>query len=123
MNPLEPVWRWYQVARDSMRLALRVIEKKIPGALTKKYSFHALSGAAAGQRFRESQQELNNMANVAMVAVFERTLRDFVAGPVLPRLPDSDDFAKAIQVQIQNDIEFWHVSARLIDEVMRTRVA
>jgi hypothetical protein len=121
-NPLEPVWQWYQVARDSMRVATRAVNKKAAGIITKKHVFHSLSAGAAMDRLREAEQELNNLAIVGMVAVFDRTLRDHLIQLVLPSLPATDSFRLAIQEQIRDDIDYWNLPSRIIDDLFKKLV-
>jgi hypothetical protein len=122
-DPLEPVWRWYETARDSMRVASRVIKKGLPGAVGSRHVFSSLSPGEADQRLKEAQQELDNMMVVAMVAVFERALRDHLETLIVPHLPAADTLTVAIRDQVKDDIEYWHLTARIIDEVYKTRVA
>jgi len=122
-GPLDPVLAWYEMARDSLRIALRVVEKKIPKAITKKHALHGLAPTDAASRIKETEQELKNMAVVAMVAVFERVLREYLADRVVPLLGAVDAFDQGVRDQVAEDIEFWHISARVIDKVFKHRVA
>src|SRR5215475_701533 len=109
-GPLDPVWDWYEMARDSLRIALRVVEKKIAGAITKKHALHGLAPSDAASGIKKAQQELDNMAVVAMVAVFERALREYLANRVLASLGAADSFDQGVRDQVGEDIEFWNIS-------------
>jgi hypothetical protein len=122
-NPLEPVWHWYEMTRDALRIALRVVEKKVPKVITKNHTLHAVPASEAASRIKVARQELDNMAVVALVAVFERTLRVYLAQTLLPGLPAKDSFDAAIRDRIKNDIEFWNLSSQLVGDVFKTRVA
>jgi hypothetical protein len=122
-GPLDPVLDWYEMARDSLRITLRVVKKKITQAIPSKHVLHGVAPSDAASRIKNAQQELKNMALVAMVAVFERTLRDYLTGCIVPHLAAADPFDQGVRDQVAEDIEFWHISARVIDKVFKHRAA
>lgn len=121
-GPLAPVWAWYEMARDSLRVATRVVEKSIPKAITRKHVLHGLAAGDATSRIRDARYELDNLAVVAMVAVFERTIREYLTIRVLPQLSANDTFDQALREQVVEDIEYWHISSRVIDGLFKHRV-
>lgn len=121
-GPLEPVLEWYELARDSLRVALRVVKKQITQAVPNKYVLHGVAPSDAASRIKKAQQELKNMALVAMVAVFERVLREYLTEHVVPHLRAADSFDQGVRDQVTEDIEFWNVSACVIDRLFKHRV-
>jgi hypothetical protein len=122
-GPLDPVVEWYEMARDSLRVALRVVERAIPKAISQKHVLHGLALSEATSRIRKARQELDNMALVALVAVFERVLREYLTDHVVPHLRAADSFDQGVRDQVTEDIEFWNVSACVIDKLFKHRVA
>ena len=122
-NPLEPVWKWYRVIQDTLRVSLRVMKKPtLSDAITHRHVFFGLATADAIEKIREAQDELDNMAVVAMVAVFERAIRDYVLAQVIPLFSPLDELRLALKEQIASDIDFWQLSPILIDKVFKAKV-
>ncbi len=114
MNPLDIIMDWYHSARDSLRVTRRVLDKGIDDAITQRHVFYELSKAESKDRLEKSQRELDNVVVVTLVAVFERTLRDFVVSVLRGALTVADAMVSAIGEEAVQDAEFWHFSERLI---------
>jgi hypothetical protein len=122
-NPLEAVLQRYQSAKDSLRILERVVNKAIPGAITSRHVFASLPPVEARQRIKDARIELENWVAVALVAAFERAVRDYLKNLVDPRLSRADPFHETVRKLLLDDIEFWHLSARVVDVVFKDRVA
>jgi hypothetical protein len=121
-NPLDPVLSWYRTALDSMRVTGRVVRQGIVTALTARHVFYSQPVADSERQLEEAREELERLVVLALTAVFERTLRDFVTALPQVAVPAGDPFGEAVRQELVADMEFWHFSQRLI-EVFRDRVA
>jgi len=114
-KPLSAILAWYKATNDSMRVTRRALHQAIPGAITDKYVFYTLSEADADAMLDNAQQELNRLVILAMVAVFERTLRDSLRSLPMIALPAGDPLLDRVRDEILKDIEFWNISSRVVD--------
>jgi len=84
MNPLDEIWEWYEVTRDSLRLALRLIKTSIsstiPSNVILKIAPESFQSAPLDEVRRKLQQAehklLDDLAIVALWASFEQQLLD-----------------------------------------------
>src|SRR5438552_3539259 len=102
-GPLDPVLEWYEMARDSLRITLRVVKKNLIQAIPNKHVLHGLAPDDAASRIKDAQHELDNMAVVAMVAVFERTVREYLMSRIVPQLAVADPFDQGVREQVAED--------------------
>lgn len=115
MNPLDGILEWYQTVLDALRVTTRVIDRKIPDAITNRRVFFVLSDEESKKKLGDAKTELDNLVVLAMVAVFERLLRDRVIAMVAAAFPGANPSTDAIGSELAKDAEFWNVSSRLID--------
>jgi hypothetical protein len=115
MNPLDPIMDWYQTAYDSLRVTRRVLQSGAKGLVTDRHVFFDLSLDESGHKVDESISELENVVVLALVAAFERTLRQYVLDVLRATLIDGDAVRGRIREEVANDVEFWHFSDRLVD--------
>jgi len=114
-NPLDAIMNWYQAAYDSMRVVRRVIERESKGLVTERHVFFELPVEESRKRIEESVRELQNVVVLALVAVFERVLREHVVQLVQGALAGGDPMREKILRELEQDVEDWHFSERLVD--------
>lgn len=115
MNPLDGILEWYQSVLDALRVTTRVVNKKISDAITDRHVYFGLPDSESRKKLGIAKAELDNLVVLAMVAVFERVLRDHVLRTVASAFPGSNPTIAAIGSELAKDAEFWNVSSRLID--------
>src|SRR5262245_26383037 len=109
-NPLDPVMDWYRTAYDSMRITQRVLEKDIGGAVTSKHRFWTEAREGSIEQIKQAKTELDCLVVLALAAIFERTLRDYLVGfprYKRPRKKTDRDHLEAVITRINQDIERW----------------
>lgn len=114
-NPLGSVMAWYTIALDSVRVTRRVIERQIAGAVTGKHVFFAQPQADNVAKLEEASRELSRLVVLALVAIFERTLRDYLTQIPAAVLPAGDAHRDAVRAELVKDIEFWNLSSRVLE--------
>lgn len=114
-NPLDPVMQWYQTTFDCIRVTQRILTNSIPGAVTRKHVFHAKPLAETTSWLDSASEELDRMVVLALTAIFERTLRDYLAQFPQRALPPGDPHHDAIREEMLKDIEFWNISSRVVE--------
>jgi hypothetical protein len=122
-NPLDPVWQSYRTAYDALRVTRRVIRQNLSGAITDKHCFYAQSKEGALQLIQEAEAELANLTAVAMVAVFERALREHLAEHITRLLPTSPALLAALRGRVLNDAEYWNINSCVLDELFKPVVS
>jgi hypothetical protein len=116
VNPLDPVMDWYEIAFDSLRVTQRVVDQKIPRALTKRHkSLYGKPAEGCLSLLDSAKDELDRLVVLALTAIFERTLRDHLIQIPLTALPLGDPQRDAVRQEIVKDIEFWNISSRVLD--------
>lgn len=85
MNPLDEIWAWYEAARDSLHLALRVITRAssssipsnvISNIVPERSIFQSAPLDEVTLRLQQAERELPNLAIVALWASFEQQVLD-----------------------------------------------
>ncbi|HEY5314275.1 MAG TPA: hypothetical protein VIK18_17210 [Pirellulales bacterium] len=66
-------------------------------------------------RIGAAKQQLDGLVVLALVATFERLLRERVLDVVRGHIPEDDVFLDSIRAQINSDVEFWRFSDELIE--------
>jgi len=115
MNQLQEIMDWYQTAVDALRVTTRVVGRGGAGILTARHIFRDLPANESLARLGMAGEQLNNLNILAMVAVFERLLRDYVVSIVQSRFQAPGEIETRIAENIQADAEFWNFSNRLVD--------
>jgi hypothetical protein len=100
----------------------RVLEQNIDRAVTDKHCFFALPRTDALRRIRDALTEFDNLTVVAMVAVFERALRDHLSDHITKLLPATPDLLAALRERILDDAEYWNISSCVLDQLFKTAV-
>ncbi|MGH7191964.1 MAG: hypothetical protein ACREJM_00340, partial [Candidatus Saccharimonadales bacterium] len=85
------------------------------GPLTSRYVFHSLSASDNASRLSVASEQLDHLTVLALVAVFGRVLRDYVASVIQRRFSPIGSVETRISMCLLEDAEFWNFSARLID--------
>jgi hypothetical protein len=114
-NPLDPILVWYKTAHDSLRVTRRVITQAIPGAITDKHVFHTKTPAECESALTQAQDELDRVVVLALTAIFERTIRDYLSTLPVIAAPTGNLHHDAVRGEILNDMEMWNISSRVID--------
>ncbi|MFO0846092.1 MAG: hypothetical protein U0797_27545 [Gemmataceae bacterium] len=114
-NPLDSVIQWYTTANDSIRVTRRVLTKGIKSALPKKHAFLNRPAEECSSLLDSGADELKRVVVLALTAIFERTLRDHLTEIPKAMLPPGDPHHDAVREQLIADIEFWNISARVLD--------
>jgi hypothetical protein len=109
-NPLDPVIEWYRTALDSMRVTQRALNQGITGAVTNRHVFFSQALTESTARLKGAKKELEQLVVLALVAIFERTLRDYLVQMPLTSLPPGDPHGDAVRAEIIQDLEFWNIS-------------
>jgi hypothetical protein len=113
-NPLDPVMDWLRTAVDSMRVTQRTLDRGLAGAVTSKHVFYRQPPADCRARLQAAQEEIERLVVLALTAIFERTLRDYLVQMPLTTLLPGDAHGEAVREEIIKDIELWNISARLM---------
>ena len=74
MSRLDEVWRWYEAARDSLRIVRSLLETQpdvIPPSLAAGTVFETQPRLEVLQRLRQAEQELDDLTIVALWASIE----------------------------------------------------
>jgi len=114
-NPLDEVMDWFQTARDTIRVTERIVNQKIPKAITRKHRFHGQSAPACQALLDSCLDKLTQHVILGLTAIFERTLREHLSKSPLLAFPVGDPHQDAFRNEILKDIEFWNLSARVLD--------
>jgi hypothetical protein len=114
-NPLDPVMDWYRTASDSIRVTERILNQGIVGAITDKHVFFGEAVTENLTRLEAAKEELQRLVVLALTAIFERTLRDYLLAFMRNALPSGDAQREALQNALLQDIEFWNFSARVLE--------
>jgi hypothetical protein len=114
-NPLDSILEWYQAAYDSMRVVRRVIKQDAKGLVTDRHVFFNLSVKDSERRIEDSVRELQNVVVLALVAVFERILREHVVRVIQAALGGGGSARETILRELEHDVEYWNFSERLVD--------
>ena len=114
-NPLDPVMEWFRTALDSMRVTQRTLKKELPGAITYRHVFFKQPLTDCTERLQAATEELERLVVLALTAIFERTLRDYLVQMPLIGLPPGDPHGDAVRDEIIKDIEFWNISTRVTE--------
>jgi hypothetical protein len=104
-----------RTALDSMRVTQRVLNLNLPGVVTIRHVFFHQPVADCTARIQAAKEELQRLVVLALTAIFERTLRDYLVQMSLTALPPGDPHGDAVRAEIVKDIEFWNISARVMD--------
>lgn len=114
-NPLDPVMSWYRTALDSIRVTQRTLSQGIAGAVTDKHVFFGQPLADCTSLLDSAKEELERLVVLALTAIFERTLRDYLIQYPQTALPPGDPHRDAVREEMIKDIEFWNISARVVE--------
>jgi hypothetical protein len=114
-NPLDPVMEWFRTALDSMRVTQRTLDKGLAGAVTNRHVFYRQPLTDCTARLQAAKKELERLVILALTAIFERTLRDYLVQMPLTALPPGDPLGDAVREEIIKDIEFWNISTRVTE--------
>lgn len=114
INPLDPIMEWYQTAYDSMRLSKRVLRKGIKKVVKPGFVFAGKSHDENQRIVDVAVRELENVVVLAMVAAFERTLRDHFCEIVKRAIPAGPATHDAVRDGLIEDIEHWKFWEKLI---------
>jgi hypothetical protein len=98
-----------------MRVTRRVVTQGINGAITDKHVFFFHSPEECESLLDAGDDELRRVVVMALVAIFERTLRDHLTEIPKAAIPPGDPHRDAVRVQLIADIEFWNISSRVLD--------
>ncbi|HLX60594.1 MAG TPA: hypothetical protein VKX17_04865 [Planctomycetota bacterium] len=115
-NPLDPVIQWYQTALDSIRVTQRVVNQSIPNAITDKHGaiFNKVPQECV-LKLDLAKEELERLVVLALSAIFERSLRDYLAQFARNALQTGDAHREMVRDEILKDIEFWNISSRVLE--------
>lgn len=114
-GPLDAVMEWLRTASDGLRVARRVLTGDPAKAVNDKHVFYYdPTPDHSVRRLDAARNEIDDLAIVVMVAVFERRLRDHLAGLPPVAVPFSDPLAEAVRGQLLDDMEFWENSKKLL---------
>lgn len=121
MNPLGEAFEWYNVAKENHRIVVKVLEKDpsfFPGGVS--YAFEPVS--VAKERLLKSFQELEDLAIVSFVTVFERFIIEHVKQTIAGRSKqNADPFDNAVIDYCVKSSERWHFKEIL--DLYKVRVA
>ncbi len=121
-NPLDAVLDWYNVARDSMRVTARVLDKDPRNIITNRHVFYAQPVNQAKEQLEEAKERLDDLVVLAFAATFERALRDYLKQLGTNLITPGDALNDLVRAAVQDDVEFWKNSERLI-EVFKPRAS
>lgn len=114
-NPLDAILTWYTTAKDSIRVTRRVVTKNIAGAVVAKHAFYGRAAADNESALEQAQEELDRLVVLALVATFERTLRDHLASLSVVAAATGVPLHDQVRDEIIKDMEFWNISSRVIE--------
>ena len=108
-NPLDPVWEWYQLTLDCLRVTQRTARIGLDRAVTDKHAtlFHR-DRDARQQVIQDAKGALGRLAVVDLAAVFERTLRLHLTTALTGFMTGTHPvFGGALQRQVESAAEWW----------------
>lgn len=114
-NPLDPILMWYTTAKDSIRVTRHAVTKNVAGAITAKHAFHGRVAADNEAALERAQEELDRLVVLALVATFERTLRDHLVSLSVVTAATGVPLHDRVRGEIYKDMEFWNISSRVIE--------
>lgn len=108
-NPLDSVWRWYQLALDCLKVTQRTARIGLQSAVTDKHKI--LFPLTLDDRISEiesAKKALSRLTVVDLAAVFERTLRSHLTGALSGFIPNNHPiFVAALRTQVETAAEWW----------------
>jgi hypothetical protein len=114
-NPLDAVMQWYRTALDSLRVTQRTLNQGIAGAVPDKHVFFGQPLADCTSWLDSAKEELERFVVLALTAIFERTLLDYLTQIPQTALPPGDPHRDAVREEMIKDIEFWNISSRVLE--------
>jgi hypothetical protein len=114
MNPLDEILQSYNTTRDALRMAQRVVQQNITGAITDRHSFFGQTVQENESRLQTAQEELDTTVVLSLVAAFERLLRNHVMQELDQQLTCANEVHRGIRTQVNHDVEFWRIADDLV---------
>jgi len=108
-NPLDPVWKQYEVTKDCMRVAQKTLEASHELFL-RGTGFAGASYQEATDWIARSQDELDDLTVLSLCAIFERrivTLLQRKGEKILEERPP--DLSEALHAKFVDAVERWRV--------------
>lgn len=109
MSSLDSVWKSYELARDSMNVARKVVAKAIasePGF--DEVLFRTNFAGETPDVLDPAQDEVNELFILALWVVFERELRDHLRAEGTRPLGDcGTPFHLGLSSHLQKEIDYW----------------
>jgi len=112
-NPLEPVWRTYQITRDCLRIAQRTV-RRADARLLRGTDFLGDALTASSERIQRSRDESDDFVILSLWVAFERAVLSFLREKgrgLLAVHPAS--LAGALYGKFENEIEYWKTEEML----------
>ena len=107
-----PTPSFHHLTRRFGRVKVNFAACQLAGAVTNRHVFFKQPLTDCTARLQAATEELERLVVLALTAIFERTLRDYLAQMPLIGLPLGDPHGDAVRDEIIKDIEFWNISTR-----------
>jgi hypothetical protein len=114
-NPLDPILAWYTTAADGLRVTRRVVQKAVPGVITRRHVFHNRPRPECEAALDLALGELGRLVVLALTATFERAVRDYLRTLPAVGAETGDPHQDAVRDEVLNDLEMWNLHSRVID--------
>jgi hypothetical protein len=108
-NPLESIWRTYQVTRDCLKIAQRTV-RRADARFLRGTDFLGDSSQVSAERIQRSRNESDDFVILSLWVAFERVVLSFLREKgrgLLAVQPAS--LARGLYEKFENDIEYWKV--------------
>jgi hypothetical protein len=112
INPLPPIKQVYETAKDSFRIARRVVkivDPKTRQRLLQHTNVEAQTMTEAERVIETSKQEVEALFVMVLWATFERFLRDYLQnkGEALRQHVTPADLGDEMYLHFHKEVEFW----------------
>lgn len=108
MCSIDLVWESYQATIDSMKVTRRAIDKG-PARLVAGTNISEWPASDAAEKLKAVQDDVDDLFILALWAVFERELRDFVETEGARALASSSaPFYQNLSLLVCREVEYWN---------------
>jgi hypothetical protein len=110
MNPLDEHMETFQAARDAIKLARRVLDRR-PSPVSNT-GFYGLTPEEGHQMLDRAEEQLSELIAFALFATFERSLRDHLSsslGPLAASLTIPGELAGRLHEFLESGVNNWRI--------------
>ncbi|MDI6792367.1 MAG: hypothetical protein QME81_05795 [bacterium] len=113
-NPLDPIWQAYQVTRDCLKIAQKMVKKENYELLNRTQFINASQEKAIGWITR-SHDESDDFVILSLWAKFERFIIDYIQAKGRKILEESPVlFSQRFYERLEKEVEYWKIDDILV---------